>query len=213
MATKNITFDPDSGVPYGASLSLYNGSNFNTNFNVFNTANSAYNLTGYTGSAQLRKSIGTGSTSVALKTFTVGFPNASGGKFNISLDASSTTDIGYGRYYFDVLLTGDKVTKSILDTSVSVGQTVGIGTTSFTLNKISGVAIGDSMSVGSVITNVSVVGIATTTSSITIGIASTIATEVLPGTSVTFTRVGTASTIYKIVDGNIYVYPGISSAP
>ena len=213
MATKNITFDPDSGVPYGASLTLYTGANFNTNFNVFNTANSAYNLTGYTGSAQLRKSIGTGSTSVALKTFTVGFPNASAGKFNISLDASSTTDIEYGRYYFDVLLTGDKVTTSILDTSVSVGQTVGIGTTSFTLNKISGVAIGDSMSVGSVITNVSVVGIATTTSSITIGTASTIATAVLPGTAVTFTRVGTASTIFKIVDGNIYVYPGISSAP
>ena len=33
MATKNITFDPDSGVPYGLNLTIYGGSDFSTNLN------------------------------------------------------------------------------------------------------------------------------------------------------------------------------------
>ena len=103
-------------------------------------------------------------------------------------------DIDRGRARGDAVLTSVTSTKDILNTSVAVGQTVGIASTSFVLNGIGEVAIGDSMSVGSVITNVPVVGIATTTSSITIGIASTIATSVLPGTAVTFTRVVTTTT-------------------
>ena len=35
MATKNITFDPDSGVPYGANLTIYGGTDFTQTFNVF----------------------------------------------------------------------------------------------------------------------------------------------------------------------------------
>ena len=53
MATKNITFDPDSGVPYGLNLTIYGGSDFSTNLNVLDTSNAAFNLTGYTGSAAI----------------------------------------------------------------------------------------------------------------------------------------------------------------
>ena len=55
MASNNITFDPDSGVPYGANLSIYTGGDFKAKFNVFNTSSSAFNLTGYSGSGSNEK--------------------------------------------------------------------------------------------------------------------------------------------------------------
>ena len=39
MATKNVTFDPDAGVPKGVNLTIHTGSDFATNFNVVNTSN------------------------------------------------------------------------------------------------------------------------------------------------------------------------------
>ena len=53
MPSKNITFDPDAGVPKGANFTLHTGADFHANFNVVNTANSAFNFTGYSGSAQV----------------------------------------------------------------------------------------------------------------------------------------------------------------
>ena len=44
MASNNITFDPDSGVPYGANFSIYTGGDFKQTFNIKNTSNSAFNL-------------------------------------------------------------------------------------------------------------------------------------------------------------------------
>ena len=34
MASNTITFDPDSGVPYGANLTIYGGTDFAQTFNV-----------------------------------------------------------------------------------------------------------------------------------------------------------------------------------
>ena len=34
MASNNITFDPDSGIPYGSNLSIYTGGDFKARFNV-----------------------------------------------------------------------------------------------------------------------------------------------------------------------------------
>ena len=45
MASNNITFDPDSGVPFGANFSIYTGGDFKQTFNIKNTSNSAFNLT------------------------------------------------------------------------------------------------------------------------------------------------------------------------
>ena len=45
MPSKNITFDPDAGVPKGANFTLHTGADFHANFNVVNTANSAFILT------------------------------------------------------------------------------------------------------------------------------------------------------------------------
>ena len=57
MATKNVTFDPDSGVPFSVNLDMYSGADFTANFNILNTANSAFDLSGYSGSSQMSKSV------------------------------------------------------------------------------------------------------------------------------------------------------------
>ena len=71
MSTKSFTFDPEAGVPSAADLALYGGANFRNIFNVTTTSNTKYDLTGWTGSAQMRKSTSVGSTTVAAATFTV----------------------------------------------------------------------------------------------------------------------------------------------
>jgi hypothetical protein len=57
MANKTITFDPDAGVPRGVNLTIYTGADFVTNFTVVNTSSSAFDLTGYSGSAAMSKSV------------------------------------------------------------------------------------------------------------------------------------------------------------
>ena len=44
MASKNVTFDPDAGVPYAANLTIYGGSNFSATYNVTDTSNSAFDF-------------------------------------------------------------------------------------------------------------------------------------------------------------------------
>ena len=53
MPSRNITFDPDLGVPYGTNLTIYGGANFSTTFNITNAANTAFDLTDYTGSSAI----------------------------------------------------------------------------------------------------------------------------------------------------------------
>ena len=110
-------------------------------------------------------------------------------------------------------------TITLFDTAIAAGSTAGIGTTVFTVNKrtdtASGytVAIGDSFTVGAALTDVAIVGVGTTVNEITIGTAHTSPMEIVPGTGVTFTRTGSATTIYSMVNGNILVIAGVSSAP
>jgi len=104
MATKNITFDPDSGVPKGVNLTMYGGSDFETNFIVNTTSNSAFDLTNYSGSAAMSKSVAVGATLGITSSFTVGFTSAYDGKLKISLGAVNTRATSEGRYVYDVLL-------------------------------------------------------------------------------------------------------------
>ena len=55
MSTKNFTFDPESGVPNAADLVIYGGANFKNTFNVDNTSNENYDLTGWSGSAHQQR--------------------------------------------------------------------------------------------------------------------------------------------------------------
>ena len=64
MATKNVTFDPDAGVPKGVNLTMYGGSDFEVNLVVNTTSNTAFDLTNYSGSAAMSKSVAVGATLV-----------------------------------------------------------------------------------------------------------------------------------------------------
>ena len=214
MANQNITFDVASGTPYEANLTINGGANFSNIFTVKNPDSTAFDFTDYGGSSQMTKSVGVGSTGFPDATFTVGFTSAVEGKLEISLGSTSTRSLAAGRYVYDILVNSasSSNTTNVLETAISVGSTAGIGTTTFTLNKVTNVAVGDSISIGDKLTDVPVVTVSTG-NTVEVGTAFTSSSQILPGTAVTFSRVSTASTIYRIVSGSIIVKAGISSAP
>ena len=212
MAQHSFVFDPDAGVSQGVNLKINTGSTFKDGFTITRPNGAAFDFTGWSGSAQMAKSVAVGATLGANRTFTVGLTSAAGGKFDVSLGATQTTDLSAGRYVWNLLMTGDTDTETILTTAISAGSTAGIGTTAFTVNSVANVAVGDSISIGSSIASAPVVGV-TTTLKVQVGSANTLNSQVLPGTGVTFTRPGTASTIYDVASGTIIVVAGISSSP
>ena len=214
MANQNITFDVASGTPYEANLTINGGANFSNIFTVKNPDSTAFDFTDYSGSSQMTKSVAVGSTGFPDATFTVGFTSAVDGKLEISLGSTATRSLAAGRYVYDILVNSasSSNTTDVLETAISVGSTAGIGTTTFTLNKVTNVAVGDSISIGDKLTDVPVVTVSTG-NTVEVGTAFTSSSQILPGTAVTFSRVSTASTIYRIVSGSIIVKAGISSAP
>jgi len=214
MANQNITFDTESGTPYEANLTINGGANFSNIFTVKKPNSQAFDFTDYSGSSQMTKSVAVGSTGFPDATFTVGFTSAVEGKLEISLGSTSTRSLAAGRYVYDILVNSasSSNTTDVLETAISVGSTAGIGTTTFTVNKVTNVAVGDSISIGDKLTDVPVVTVSTG-NTVEVGTAFTSSSQILPGTAVTFSRVSTASTIYRIVSGSIIVKAGISSAP
>ena len=214
MANQNITFDVASGTPYEANLTINGGANFSNIFTVKNPDSTAFDFTDYGGSSQMTKSVAVGSTGFPDATFTVGFTSAVEGKLEISLGSTSTRSLAAGRYVYDILVNSasSSNTTNVLETAISVGSTAGIGTTTFTLNKVTNVAVGDSISIGDKLTEVPVVTVSTG-NTVEVGTAFTSSSQILPGTAVTFSRTSTTSTIYRIVSGSIIVKAGISSAP
>ena len=126
MASKNLTFDPNAGVPYAANLALYTGADFKTTFNVVDTSDVAFDFQGltttsvWTGSAQMQKSAGVAATTVAAGTFTVGFTSAGGGIFDISMGSTSTTSLSEGRYEYNVLVSSGASIYNIVNGNILV---------------------------------------------------------------------------------------------
>ena len=104
MATKKITFDPEAGVAYAANFAMLGGANFEGNFEVVGTSNTAFSLEGYSGSSQMTKSVSIGSTAFPAATFAVGFTSALDGKIRISLGGTQTKLLEEGRYVYDVIV-------------------------------------------------------------------------------------------------------------
>ena len=102
MASHNITFDPESGTPYSANLNIFGGAGFDDTFTVTRPNSLAFDFTGYSGAAQMTKSVAIGSTHDITATFTVGFTSATGGKIKLTLADTSTRNIAEGRYVYDV---------------------------------------------------------------------------------------------------------------
>ena len=104
MATKKITFDPDASSSPEANFNILGGANFEGNFEVVGTNNSAFDLSGYSGSAAMSKSVSVGATLGITTAFTVGFTSATDGKLKISLSSGVTRSLNEGRYVYDVLV-------------------------------------------------------------------------------------------------------------
>tara|TARA_B100000401_G_scaffold266944_1_gene181835 strand:- start:278 stop:676 length:399 start_codon:yes stop_codon:yes gene_type:complete len=104
MPSNNITFDPDSGVPYGLNLTIYGGSDFTANLNVKTISSGNFDLTDYSGSAAMSKSVAVGATLGITTSFTVGFTSAFDGQMKLSLGTTSTRNLNEGRYVYDVLI-------------------------------------------------------------------------------------------------------------
>ena len=122
MATKNITFDPSSGVPFSSNLTIQGGSDFSATFNVVDTSNSPYPFTtAWSSSSQLAKSVAIGATLGAIKTFTTGITtSATLSTVKISLGASETKTIGEGRYVYNVLVGSGSTIYNIVNGNILV---------------------------------------------------------------------------------------------
>ena len=104
MATKTITFDPTSGVAYGLNLTMYGGSDFEVTLNVKTTSSGAFDLTNYSGTGAMSKSVAVGATLGITSAFTVGFTSAYDGVMKLSLAAVNTRATTEGRYVYDVIV-------------------------------------------------------------------------------------------------------------
>ena len=107
---------------YVVNLVIDQGVDFTQIFNLENsTSNTASNLTGYTGSAQLRKH----SSSSKSYSFTVSFPDRTNGALKLALSDITTKRIKPGRYIYDVILTASDGNKErVVEGSVLVREGV-----------------------------------------------------------------------------------------
>ena len=133
MATKKITFDPESGAAYSCDLIMNVGADFSATFNVVDTSNTGFNfsttnsvglntVSGWTGSSQMTKSTAIGSTAFPVATFSVGIDTtpSSGYGLTISLGSTATRSINAGRYVYDVLVGSGMTVYRIVDGNILV---------------------------------------------------------------------------------------------
>ena len=120
MASQTIVFDPTAGIPVGANLTIYGGSALSAAFNITDTGSTAYDLSGFTGSSQMAKSVAVGATLGAKASFTVGFTSAADGKIRVSYGATQTGELSAGRYVYNVLISTGTTVYNIIDGNIMV---------------------------------------------------------------------------------------------
>ena len=122
MASKNITFDPSSGVPYAANLTIQGGANFEATFNVVDTSNSPYPFTtAWSANSQIAKSVAVGATLGASATFTSGITtSATLSTVKISLGSAATRALSEGRYVYNILVSSGSSIYNIVNGNILV---------------------------------------------------------------------------------------------
>ena len=107
---------------YVSNLVINTGSTFSQTFNLESTeTNSAMDLTGYTPTSQMRKWAG-----ASTKTdFDIDIPDPrTSGKITIGLEADKTALLKAGRYVYNILITGNGTTDSVVEGMVLVREGV-----------------------------------------------------------------------------------------
>jgi hypothetical protein len=97
-------------------LFLEQGTSFNVSLTIDDVSGSPFNLSGYTGTAQMRKSY---YSSNAAATFVVSTGGADG-IVTLSLEAGTTANIYPGRYLYDVVVTSGSTRARVLEGIVNV---------------------------------------------------------------------------------------------
>ena len=98
-------------------LFLEQGTSFTISLTIDDVSGSPFNLTGYTGTAQMRKSY---YSSNAAATFVVTTGTPTDGIITLSLEAATTANIYPGRYLYDVVVTSGSTRARVLEGIVNV---------------------------------------------------------------------------------------------
>jgi hypothetical protein len=111
---------------YVHNITINSGTDYEQEYDMYEVGGKIVDLTNYTAKAQLRKHRGSG-TGVS---FTVGFPNRTAGKVQLSIPSWVTSKLKPGRYIYDILFTKPNGTNEIvLEGNVQVRA--GISTSCF----------------------------------------------------------------------------------
>tara|TARA_X000000368_G_scaffold281463_1_gene223357 strand:+ start:31 stop:372 length:342 start_codon:yes stop_codon:yes gene_type:complete len=107
---------------YTSNLVINTGTTFSQNFTLESGSDdSAFDLTGYTPTAQIRKWAG----SATATDFTCEVPSpATQGKILISLTATQTTALSPGRHVYDIVITLNATKEVVVEGSVLVREGV-----------------------------------------------------------------------------------------
>ena len=111
---------PSAAPKTAANFNILGGANFEGNFEVVGTSNTAFSLEGYSGSSQMTKSVSIGSTAFPAATFAVGFTSAADGKVRISLGGTQTKLLNEGRYVYDVIVSSGNTFYTLVNGNILV---------------------------------------------------------------------------------------------
>ena len=107
---------------FSTNLLIYKHTDFEQTFVLEDgLSNSAKNLTDFTGTCRMQRTLNLGS----LTTFNVTFPKRLLGKVRISLTNTQTADIEEGKYFYELMLTDpNDVTERVIEGGVIVKHPV-----------------------------------------------------------------------------------------
>lgn len=101
------------------NLTVDQGANFIYNIFLVDTSGTPFNITGYTGNAQIRKTY-TSSSYTAMNVTVTG----NSGLITLTMNAATTANLSFNRYVYDLELTSNNVTSRILEGFVTVNPGV-----------------------------------------------------------------------------------------
>jgi len=107
---------------YVSNIVINSGTTFSETFTLESaTTNSPFDLTGYSGAAQMRKHAGASTG----HDFTVEFPEpVTTGQIILSMSATATSAIKAGRYVYDIVITSGSTKQTVVEGNVLVREGV-----------------------------------------------------------------------------------------
>ena len=107
---------------FSTNLLIYKHTDFEQTFILEDSqSNSAKDLTGFTGTCKMQRTLNLGS----LTNFTLAFTNRALGKVRISLTSTQTANIADGKYFYELMLTDPNgVTERVIEGVVIVKHPV-----------------------------------------------------------------------------------------